>query len=102
MVRPPELGMNAATTECRSIALLSPTLATQLPKRCTRHLIRVQSPNMAKQPMTKVALKRALASIHPDPEIARELLAMGVYRIRRDGRLNNGKCGARARTTGEP
>ena len=30
--------------------------------------------SMAKQPLTKAALKRALAGIHPDPEIARELI----------------------------
>jgi hypothetical protein len=57
---------------------------------------------MAKQPMTKAAQKRALAEIHPDPEVARELIAMGVYRVRRDGRLRSGKCGAHARTTGKP
>ena len=57
---------------------------------------------MAKQPMTKAALKRALAEIHPDPEIAREFIAMGIYRSGRGGRLRNGKCGAHARTTGKP
>lgn len=41
--------------------------------------ILIQSPNMAKLPMTKAALKRALAEIHPDPEIAREFFAIGIY-----------------------
>jgi hypothetical protein len=44
--------------------------------------------------MTKAALKRALADIHPDPEIAREFLAMGIYRVRE--RLSGNRCGARA------
>ena len=36
-------------------------------------------PSVAKQnPITKAALKRALAEIHPDPEIACELFAMGI------------------------
>ena len=58
--------------------------------------------SMPKHPLTKAALKRALAEIHPDPEIARELIAMGIYRVRRDGRLHNGKCGAWARSKGRP
>src|ERR1700687_19624 len=58
---------------------------------------------MPKQmPVTKAALKRALAEIHPDPETARELIRLGIYRVRRDGRLHNGKCGAWARSTGKP
>ena len=36
MVRPPELGMNAAATECRPIALLCPTLPAQ-PTKCVMH-----------------------------------------------------------------
>ena len=53
-------------------------------------------------PLTKEALNRALAQIHPDRETACELLRLGVYRVRRDGRLHNGTCGAHARTTGKP
>jgi hypothetical protein len=53
-------------------------------------------------PLTKAALNRALAEIHPDRETALELLRLGIYRIRRDGRLHNGKCEAHARTTGKP
>jgi hypothetical protein len=52
----------------------------------------IQSPN--ERPMMKAALNRALAEIHPDPEIAPELTGLGIYRVRRDGRLQNGKCGA--------
>jgi hypothetical protein len=55
-----------------------------------------------RNPITKAALERALAEIHPDPETARELIRMGIYRVRRDGRLHNGKCEAHARTTGKP
>lgn len=58
---------------------------------------------MRKDPhLTKAALKRALAEIHPDPDTARELIRMGIYRVRRNGRLHNGKCEAHARTTGKP
>src|ERR1700687_3982755 len=58
---------------------------------------------MPKQmPVTKAALNRALAEIHPDAEIARELIRLGIYRVRRDGRLHNGKCGAWARSAGRP
>ena len=58
---------------------------------------------MAKQPMTKAALKRALADIHPDPEIAREFIGMGVYRLStRGGRGKHGQCGAWARSYGRP
>jgi hypothetical protein len=46
-------------------------------------------------------MKRALAEIHPDPEIARELVKIGIYRVRRDGRLRNGLSGAHSRTTGK-
>jgi hypothetical protein len=51
-------------------------------------------------PATKAALKRALAEIHPDPEIAREFIAMGIYRVR--DRLSGNRCGAHARITGQP
>jgi phage terminase large subunit-like protein len=57
---------------------------------------------MPKHPMTKAALRRALAEIDPDPETARELIRLGIYRVRPDGRLHNGKCGAYARSTGKP
>jgi hypothetical protein len=57
---------------------------------------------MLKHPMTKAALSRALADIHPDPEIAREFFAMGVYRSGQGGRLHNGKVRAYARNTGKP
>ena len=50
-------------------------------------------------PLTKAALNRALA---PKSIPACELLRLGVYRVRRDGRLHNGTCGAHARTTGKP
>ena len=53
-------------------------------------------------PVTKAALNRALAEIHPDRETALELIRLGIYRIRRDGRLHNGKCGAWARSAGRP
>jgi hypothetical protein len=53
-------------------------------------------------PMTKASLERALAEIHTDRETALELLRLGIYRVRRDGRLHNGKCEAHARTTGKP
>jgi hypothetical protein len=52
--------------------------------------------------LTKAAQKRALAEIHPDPEVARELVATGIYRVRRDGRLHNRQCGAWARSVGRP
>jgi hypothetical protein len=44
-------------------------------------------------PLTRAALKRRLAAIHPDPEIAKELLAMGIYRAGTGGRLRYGRCG---------
>jgi hypothetical protein len=53
---------------------------------------------MPKHPMTKAALNRALADIHPDPEVARELIGLGIYRVRIDGRLHNGVCGAWAKS----
>ncbi len=56
---------------------------------------------MARSPMTKAAHKAALADIHPDRETALELVRLGIYRIRKDGRLNNGKCLAHTRTTGK-
>ena len=55
-----------------------------------------------RSPQSKAALNRALAEIHPDPEIARELIRVDIYRIRGDGRLHNGKCEAHARSTGKP
>ena len=58
---------------------------------------------MPQHSITKAALKRALAEIHPDPDIARELIGMGIYRIRtRGGHAHNGRCGAWARSAGRP
>jgi len=58
---------------------------------------------MPKHPLTKAALNRALAEIHPDPEIARELLAMGIFRLRtRGGHALHDRCGAWARSAGRP
>jgi len=48
---------------------------------------------MPKHPLTKAALNRALAEIHPDPETARELLAMGIFRLRtRGGHALHDRC----------
>jgi hypothetical protein len=55
-----------------------------------------------RNPVTTAALERALAEIHPHRETALELVRMGIYRLRRNGRLHNGKCEAHARTTGKP
>jgi hypothetical protein len=57
---------------------------------------------MPKQPMTRAALNRALAEIHPDRETALELVRLGIYRIGRDGRLHNGLCGAWAKSRKRP
>ena len=58
---------------------------------------------MPKHPLTKAALNRALAEIHPDPETARELLAMGIFRLRtRGGHALHDRCGAWARSAGRP
>lgn len=54
-------------------------------------------------PNHPAALKTALADIHPDPEIARELLAMGVFRLRTRGdHALHEQCGAWARSAGRP
>ena len=53
-------------------------------------------------PLSKAALNRALAEIHPDPETARELIRLGIYRVRRDGRVQNGVCGAWAKSRNRP
>jgi hypothetical protein len=53
-------------------------------------------------PITKAALERALAEIHPDRETAIELVRLGIYRIGKHRRLHNGTCGAHARSTGKP
>jgi hypothetical protein len=55
-----------------------------------------------RNPMTKAALERALAEIHPHRETALELLRLGIYRIGKHRRLRNGKCEAHARSTGQP
>lgn len=48
-------------------------------------------------------LEAALKEIHENPEIARELLAMGIYRLRkRGGHALHEKCGAWARSAGRP
>ena len=52
-----------------------------------------------RNPITKAALERALAEIHPDRETALELIRLGIYRIGKHRRLHNGKCGAYARST---
>jgi hypothetical protein len=52
--------------------------------------------------ITKAALERALAEIHPDPEIARELVRLRIYRIGKHRRLRDGRCEAHARSTGRP
>jgi hypothetical protein len=56
-------------------------------------------PNKQKRPKRDSIFE----AIHPDPEIARELLAMGIYRLRtRGGHAGYGQCGAWARTTEAP
>jgi hypothetical protein len=55
-----------------------------------------------RNPISKAALERALAEVHPHRETALELLRLGIYRIGKHRRLHNGKCEAHARSTGRP
>ena len=56
---------------------------------------------MAKRPKLEPAFEAALAEIHPDPEVARELISMGIYRLRtRGGHELHDRCHAWARSAG--
>jgi hypothetical protein len=51
-------------------------------------------------PLTKAAQKRALKRVHEDPQIARELIGMGIFRPDTGGRLHYGQCHAWAKSRG--
>jgi hypothetical protein len=53
-----------------------------------------------RNPMTKAAIERTLAEIHPNRETALDLVRMGIYRLPK--RFRHGKCGAWARSVGRP
>ncbi len=64
---------------------------------------RPKRPNIAARRSTEGALKAALTDIHPDPEVATELLAMGIYRLRkRGGHALHDRCNAWARSANRP